>query len=401
MNKNLSNAITIGTTCVLAYLASYITRNILSVSSPEMLKETFFSKEYVGLLSSVCFIFYAFGQLVNGFIGDKIHPKFMIGIGFFTSGIFTFIVPLFNNRLLHFLCFAAIGYALSMLRGPITKVISESTNIKYARVICTILNMAGFGGPVVASLLSLIFYWRTVFILTGLATVAIGIIMFTVLALLSKKGKINFKRDESKGIKSLFEVFKLENFIFFMTMSAISEVANTSITFWIPTYTIEFLGFSQKNASIIYSIISFSTLLAPVIALLIYDYIIRDAIKLSLLTYAVSAAFFIAVSVVKNPLVNICMFLLAKLAACCASGIVWSVYIPGLAKSGKVSSANGVIDASGYFLASVANAIFSGFMGKVGWRGIITLWCLIMLLGAIIAGIKKAHIRKQAFNNQE
>ena len=72
-----------------------------------------------------------------------------------------------------------------------------------------------------------------------------------------------------------------------------------------------------------------------------------------------------------------------------------------LAKSGKVSSANGVIDASGYFLASVANAIFSGFMGKVGWRGIITLWCLIMLLGAIIAGIKKAHIRKQAFNNQE
>jgi MFS family permease len=133
-----------------------------------------------------------------------------------------------------------------MLRGPITKVISESTNIKYARVICTILNMAGFGGPVVASLLSLIFYWRTVFILTGLATVAIGIIMFTVLALLSKKGKINFKRDESKGIKSLFEVFKLENFIFFMTMSAISEVANTSITFWIPTYTIEFLGFSQK-----------------------------------------------------------------------------------------------------------------------------------------------------------
>lgn len=64
-----------------------------------MLKETFFSKEYVGLLSSVCFIFYAFGQLVNGFIGDKIHPKFMIGIVFFTSGIFTFIVPLFNNSL--------------------------------------------------------------------------------------------------------------------------------------------------------------------------------------------------------------------------------------------------------------------------------------------------------------
>jgi hypothetical protein len=73
----------------------------------------------------------------------------------------------------------------------------------------------------------------------------------------------------------------------------------------------------------------------------------------------------------------------------------------GLAKSGKVSSANGVIDASGYFLASVANAIFSGFMGKLGWKGIITIWWLIMFSGAIIAGIKKIHIRKQAFSNQE
>lgn len=391
MNKNLSNAIRIGSICVFAYLTSYVTRNILSVSTPEMLKEGFFTKEYVGFLSSVCFIFYAFGQLINGFIGDKIHPKFMIGIGFFVSGVFTLIVPTVNNKALHYCCFAIIGYSLSMLRGPITKVISESTDIKYARIICTILNMAGFAGPVVASLLSVLFYWRIVFMLTGLVTIVIGLLMFMALTFLSKKGELNFKKDESKGIKSFFEVFKLENFIFFMTMSAISEVANTAITFWIPTYTTEFLNFSQKSASIIYSIISFSTLLAPVIALLIYDYIIRDAIKLSLFMYAMAAAFFIAVSLIKNPFINVCMFLLARLAASCASGIVWSVYIPSLAKSGKVSSANGVIDAGGYLLASVANIVFSGFMEKLGWKGIITIWYLIMLSGAVIAGTKKVY----------
>lgn len=92
MNKNLSKTIRIGSLCVSAYLASYITRNILSVSSPEMIGEAFFSKEYVGLLSSVCYIFYALGQLFNGFIGDKAHPKYMLAIGFCTSGIMTVLV---------------------------------------------------------------------------------------------------------------------------------------------------------------------------------------------------------------------------------------------------------------------------------------------------------------------
>ena len=70
----------------------------------------FFSKEYVGLLSSVCYIFYALGQLFNGFIGDKVHPRYMLAIGFCTSGIMTVLVPISNIRALHFICFARIGY---------------------------------------------------------------------------------------------------------------------------------------------------------------------------------------------------------------------------------------------------------------------------------------------------
>ena len=43
--------------CILVYWINYITRNMLSVTTPEMLKEPFFTKEYTGLLSSVCFLF--------------------------------------------------------------------------------------------------------------------------------------------------------------------------------------------------------------------------------------------------------------------------------------------------------------------------------------------------------
>ena len=76
MDKNTQKAWRIGSFCIATYLASYVTRNILSVSTPEMIKEAFFTKEYTGLLSSICFIFYAAGQLINGFIGDRVHPKY-------------------------------------------------------------------------------------------------------------------------------------------------------------------------------------------------------------------------------------------------------------------------------------------------------------------------------------
>ena len=98
MDKNTQKAWRIGSFCIATYLASYVTRNILSVSTPEMIKEAFFTKEYTGLLSSICFIFYAVGQLINGFIGDRVHPKYMIIMGLGISSVSTFVIPIFDNR---------------------------------------------------------------------------------------------------------------------------------------------------------------------------------------------------------------------------------------------------------------------------------------------------------------
>lgn len=106
----------------------------------------------------------------------------------------------------------------------------------------------------------------------------------------------------------------------------------SSVTFWIPTYAVEHLNFSSKDSSVIFSIISVSTLLAPFIALLIYNYIIRDAIKISLLMYIISAVSFFLLSIISSPYVNTGVLLLARLAA-------------------------------GYIMASVSNAVSSGFLG--------------------------------------
>ena len=383
--------------CIATYLASYVTRNILSVSTPEMINEAFFTKEYTGLLSSVCFIFYAVGQLINGFIGDMVHPKYMIIMGLGVSSISTFAIPLFDNRIIHFTAFALIGFGLSMLRGPLMKVISENTAATHARMICTLFSMAGFAGPLIASLLSIFFEWRAVFTVTGIISVFITVASVTVISLLEKRGEIKFTPKKEKGVlNSILSVFKLEDFFFYMFISAIGEIAGSSITFWIPTYTTEHLGFSGDAASTIYSVVSLTTLFTPFITLVIYEKLIRNGVKLALVMYVLSAVFFIAVRFTAAPLVNVIMLIIAKMAAAAASSIVWSAYIPGLARSGKVSSANGVIDAAGYAMASLANVIFSGSVSRLGWSGIVNMWYIIMLIGAAASAGKLLLRKKQS-----
>lgn len=397
MEKKIQSAWRIGSLCIATYLASYVTRNILSVSTPEMIKEAFFTKEYTGLLSSVCFIFYAVGQLINGFIGDMVHPKYMIIMGLGVSSISTFAIPLFDNRIIHFTAFALIGFGLSMLRGPLMKVISENTAATHARMICTLFSMAGFAGPLIASLLSIFFEWRAVFTVTGIISVFITVASVTVISLLEKRGEIKFTPKKEKGVlNSILSVFKLEDFFFYMFISAIGEIAGSSITFWIPTYTTEHLGFSGDAASTIYSVVSLTTLFTPFITLVIYEKLIRNGVKLALVMYVLSAVFFIAVRFTAAPLVNVIMLIIAKMAAAAASSIVWSAYIPGLARSGKVSSANGVIDAAGYAMASLANVIFSGSVSRLGWSGIVNMWYIIMLIGAAASAGKLLLRKKQS-----
>ena len=71
ISQKARHAILIGTLCSVSYFAIYNARNSLSAVTPQMV-ENGFSEAYIGAISSLYFVFYAVGQLVNGLIGDHI-----------------------------------------------------------------------------------------------------------------------------------------------------------------------------------------------------------------------------------------------------------------------------------------------------------------------------------------
>ncbi|MBR6509351.1 MAG: MFS transporter [Clostridia bacterium] len=381
MNKEIKSSAEIGSICIFTYLVSYLSRNITSVVTPTLIEEKIYIKAELGLFTTVYFAVYAIGQLLNGVLGDRIRSKNMILAGCLISGGGMLMFPIWNNPILNIASFAMLGFGLSMLRGPLMKIIAENMKPTVAETVCVLFSVASFAGPLLASLLVIVFKWQWVFYVTAIFALVMGIGSFFYFSVLERKGIITFKSKKENIFKGLKNLFSIPNFVFFLLVAAIVEIATSSITFWIPTYMSEYLKLSQKMSAGVFSIISLLNLVAPFVCIFIYHRFLKDYIKLEALMFALSALFFLLLIFTKGiPVLNILLFALAKITTGCASTVLWSIYIPSLAKYGSVSTGNGVYDFSGYAAAAMLNAFFASFSN---WNGVIISWVLIMLVGLI------------------
>lgn len=391
-DSGFNKALKVGFICVFTYLASYLARNVLSVLTPTLLNNGIYTKTYIASLSSSYFIVYAAGQLLNGVVGDIIKPKIMVLSGLSLAGISLVLFPFIPTMYLGLVCFAVMGFGLSMIRGPLVKVIAENTLEKYAQVACVFLLFASFVGPLAAGLLAIVLKWKAVSVVSGIITAGFGIMCYAVLTYFENKGIVK-KTEKIQGtnpLKGVFDLFKIDNFIIFMLIEIVIEISASSISFWIPTYVNEYLGFAEDISGIIFSFITFLKAFSPFLALYIYKLSGNRDIAVMKFMFAFSAFMFVIMFFVSNVWFNIIIFTLALMAESCASTMIWSIYIPSLAKTGKVSAVNGILDSTGYLGASVANLAFAAIMESFGWGAMLFVWSGVMLVGAALTFICKS-----------
>lgn len=382
-----SNALRIGAVCIIAYLVSYVSRNVLSVTTPYMLEQGTYTRDHLGLLSSVYLAVYAVGQLVNGLVGDRVSPRWMIPLGTALSGVGLLVFSAVPWRWIQVGCFALVGFGLSMLTGPIYKLIGENTAERHARRLCVLLSAASFVGPLLCGGLAILLPWRWCFRAAGCIALALAVISYISISRMMLRGQVSFHPVTGNPLSGMADIFRLRSFVFYMMVGAVTGIVVSSVTFWIPTYTTEYLGLSPSVSSAVYSVLSVATVICPFLTVTLYERWIHDDVRLTAITLAVAAVCFGALRVVTQPWLNLGLLLLAKVAASCAYACLWSIYISYIGRSGKVSGANGVLDAAGYGAAALANGVFTGTVDAAGWHGLVLLWAAIMAVGAIVAGV--------------
>jgi sugar phosphate permease len=180
MRKEVKNAIAIGVLCSVSYLAVYFARNILGAVTPQMIGTGNFTTEYIGSVSSVYFIFYAVGQLINGAIGDKIKARYMISFGLLLAGITNLLFSLLppSSQIATF-TYGMTGFFLSMIYGPMTKVVAENTEPIYATRCSLGYTFASFFGSPLAGVAAAALVWQSVFAISSMALFVMAVTCFS------------------------------------------------------------------------------------------------------------------------------------------------------------------------------------------------------------------------------
>ena len=387
-NKNAMNAIYLGALSCLSYLAVYYARNILGAVTPRMIETGAFDEAFIGRLSSVYFILYAVGQLINGIIGDRVKAKYMMSIGLLGAGICNVVfVNTAATPTAAMIAYGLTGFSLSMIYAPMSRMIAENTESKYTTRCSVAYTFSSFFGSPVAGLAAAVLTWQGVFYSSSTALIVMAIIVFICAAAFEKKGIIRYghikKLNDGKQ-SSVASLFKRQ-IVKFTLIAMITGVIRTSVVFWMSTYFNQYLGFSTEVSALLFTVSTLLISTAAFVAVFVYEKLGSNMELTILLMFAIAAASFMLIFLIKQPIINVTFLALAIMAANGVSTMMWSRYCPSLRDTGLVSSVTGFLDFVSYMAAALATILFADAAVSIGWGKLILIWCALMIVGFLVS----------------
>lgn len=386
ISEKAKNAIFLGTLCSISYLAVYIARNILGAVTPKMTADTF-SLERIGELTAVYLLAYAIGQLINGSIGDWIKAKYMICLGLLSAGIANFVfVYVSAMEGVSLIAYAWTGFSLSMIYGPMTKMVSESTDLIYATRCSIGYTFASFFGSPMAGLLAAFLSWQATFHVSSIVLGVMAVICFFCFTAFEKKGVVKYgttTADRQKPKKD-YRALLGRSIVKFSLISMLTGIIRTSFVGFLCAYFCDRLKYSESESASIFSIATLFISFTTFIAIFVYERLGRNMHASPLIFFSVAAIFFLLSYFISSPIVNIVLLVVAIMASNAAATILWSVYCPSLRDTGLVSGITGFLDFLSYSTAALASLLISHAVGVIDWQTLLLVLALLMIIGVAI-----------------
>jgi OPA family glycerol-3-phosphate transporter-like MFS transporter len=132
--------------CWLAYTAAYLARSGISAGYPTLALHYGTNEAWLGAVGSAFFAAYAIGQLVNGFLGDRVSPaRFVLLSMVGSTAVYALILTVDNAAILPWL-WGLNGVFLSMLWGPMLRLLCMRFSHARKETLAVLMGTAPVGG---------------------------------------------------------------------------------------------------------------------------------------------------------------------------------------------------------------------------------------------------------------
>lgn len=406
MNKpaETKNAVWIGFACVLAYAGCYTGRNILSAVMPQLTELGIFSESALGTMGSALLLCYGVGQLINGFLGNKISAKYMVPAGLAIPGIMIIIFPFCRSDVAGVLMWGACGLFCSMLWGPMSKIIGENTERAVGRILITLMTAASVLGTLITYILAFAGSaggsYCAPFIFSGVLLIVISAVYYLLSLRMERRGIIrthSVARTE-KANADFKRLFLNVGFFSMIAVTLLYGIIRNAVSFWIPTFIAQNFSVSSKTAAAISTILPLTNILGTFITMYLARLVkYREKLMCTIL-FSFSVVMFMTVFFCKANLavLSISALFLASAAMTGACNMIFSVYVLHFTSTGLISGITGFFDFTSYISASAASFAFPHILKIGGWSAVVAVWLAVTVLGTgfSILAIKtdKAHL---------
>jgi len=409
--------------CFLAYTAAYICRLNISVAIPGLQDDLKFSSASVGLIGSAFFWVYAVGQLVNGYIGDKVSSRLFIFTGLVISAIINILFGFSSILIIMVVLWGVNGIFQSMLWGPIVKTLSKWFKGNKFNLVAFGMSISLIIGSLIAwgfsGIILKYFSWRWTFRIPAMLVLTIAVIWFVMARNTPEEAGIpqDFVEDTHKT-GSADDNTELSNDILVSNQSmeitlgrllfktnlpfvAIAGMAqgliDKSIQLWLPKLLMDTLNLSIEKsigATLIIPVVNFAGILFAGWL----NRMLKAHAKLSvvwLMTGSAIASLGLVLFSGTSSLLNLLLIICTSALINGANPLMTSIIPMSFKSYNKVSTVAGFIDFSIYVGAGLGGVLTEFIVDKFGWYNAFIMWTLILAAGTFSMFICNLNEKKQ------
>lgn len=398
------------------YFTSYCMRVNLAVMLVKICSEMQVEKSALAIVITGLTVAYGTGQVISGFLGDRIKPQHIIPAGLALAvacniGIFfTSTIPVMT------VIWSINGFAHALLWPPIVRLMSTHLSAEDYSFAAVRVNQ----GSSIATISLYLFCplllgfmeWRTIMLLCaawGAVMIVLWFILyprvFTKADIPEKEAEMSAPIPEQKALPIPLYIFGALALI--MPGIMMQGMLRDGVTNWMPSFLLETFDLSEENSIVSTVILAIFTMISYSAFGILQKKFFRNEIKCASAIFG-GSAFVCALLFVVNAflpqfaLVPSLILMALTVAAMHGVNLMLIAIVPRrFVVFGKVSTYSGILNASTYVGAALSTYGFAALAETFDWNFTILTWVAISLAGALLcffaARIWQRHLDEHNF----
>lgn len=394
--------------CWLAYTTVYVGKKTLSVCLADMIAAGVIDKVLGGTVGTCFLACYAAGQLINGWLGEKVHPKYMICGGLLLAGIMNVLMGLNSVPFLFAIIWALCGISCSMIWAPIIRAVSTWTTDEIAEASAASLSATIPCGTIICYLITAVMLkisWRAAFIACGAVLIVGAIVYYAVFGTLTEHMKtaplMKVTKSPEGGGKAKGASLLCVGLVFCAFGILFNGMIKDGLDLWIPTALSERFINDSSIVSLICTIMPVFNLVGVYIAKWAFRHFGMTELGTCAWMFGISAgAIAVVLLFLKASIGGIFAAILVTLllslssAAMLGANTMLLTFIPlHYGKIGRASAITGTLNCFSYVAAAVSGVAVGSLSEAFGWEMVFGVFVVAAALGCIACFIGKAPMK--------